>query len=104
MIAQGLPEQAMSQLRFLRAANAIPDTDLGAMCKMALEWDDRRLDAKQREQESRMLQLFVNADLYREVYRDELDAKPNQLTEEQVQQVDMQKLSQMMAPYMQGGD
>lgn len=97
MISQGLSDWAKAQLKFLRAANAIPDTDLGTIVSMALALDDKQLDAKQREQESKLLQLFIDKKLYAQVYKDELN-QPMQAPGKEIrpEHIDMEALAKLI--------
>lgn len=78
MIRRGLSDETISRLRFLKACGAIPDTDLGVLVKAALDSADSSDRFKVAESLSKRLQLFINAPLYREVYRKELDPGPRQ--------------------------
>lgn len=93
---QGLSEWAIAQLKFLRASNAIPDTDLGTLVKLAVEADDKKQEAEVRQEENKLLQLFMNVDLFKEVYKNELDAPMHKPTEVAPEQVDFDKLTSFM--------
>lgn len=75
MIARGLSEETISRLRFLDACDAIPDTDIGVLVKAAVRASNESSKFKLAEILSKRIQLFINADMYREFYKDDLKPK-----------------------------
>lgn len=73
MIERGLSRETISQLRRMRAADLFADTEYAFEVSQHLD----KLDKEDRRKETldmiKLLQVFINPDMFKTVYRDDID-------------------------------
>lgn len=94
MIERGLSAKTISQIRRLIMNDAFDNSEYAMRVKQYLD----RLDKEQEERQSldriKLLQLFIDKDLFQKVYKDEIDeSKKNRLD---IKNVDMQSVNKLL--------
>lgn len=94
MIERGLSTKTISQIRRLIMNDAFDNSEYAMRVKQYLD----RLDKEQEERQSldriKLLQLFIDKDLFQKVYKDEIDeSKKNRLD---IKNVDMQSVNKLL--------
>ena len=97
MIKRGLSSKTISQLRRLRAADGFSDSEYAFEVSQHLDALDRQRDAQDALKRMKLLQVFINPELFRAVYRDEIEEQKLERTKAMdVSKVDMASVMELL--------
>ena len=94
MIKRGLSEKTISQIRRLILNDAFDKSEYAMYVKQYIDRLDEEREEKQSLDKIKLLQLFIDRDLFQKVYKDEMDeSKKSRLD---VKNVDMQSVNKLL--------